>query len=78
MKYILVQSDKLLSVGYDAELQVLEIEFSDHKIYQFISVTADVYASLMKQPIHNVVRFRLITIPAYFKKAFEAVHCYFT
>ena len=47
MKRIPIQSGELISVGYDAELQILEIEFSDHKIYQFISVTADVYASLM-------------------------------
>ena len=43
MKRVVVNSEELLSVGYDAELQVLEIEFSDHKIYQFISVTSDVY-----------------------------------
>ena len=50
MKRILVNSEELLSVGYDAELQVLEVEFSDKNVYQLVNVSADVYASLMNAP----------------------------
>ncbi len=46
MKRVPIQSDKLLSVGYDAELQVLEVEFNDHNVYQFVNVTAAVYTAL--------------------------------
>lgn len=42
-----VNSGELLSVGYDAELQVLEVEFADHSVYQLMNVTVEVYASLM-------------------------------
>ena len=47
MKRISVNSNKLLSVGYDAKLQVLEIEFNDHNVYQFVNATAAVYAALI-------------------------------
>ena len=47
MQRIPIQNSELLSVGYDAELQILEIEFSDHSVYQLVSVAADVYAALM-------------------------------
>ena len=47
MKRIAVNSDELLSIGYNAELQVLEVEFSNHRIYQFVRVSAAVYAALI-------------------------------
>ena len=50
MKRIPIQSDKLLSVGYDAELQVLEIEFSNHDVFQFVQVSTEVYAALINAP----------------------------
>ena len=48
MKRIAINSGVFLSVGYDAELQVLEIEFSDRSVYQFVRVTAEVYALFMQ------------------------------
>ncbi|MBQ7220746.1 MAG: KTSC domain-containing protein [Synergistaceae bacterium] len=47
MKRIAVNSGELLSVGYDAELQVLEAELTDGGLYQFVKVSAEVYAALM-------------------------------
>ena len=50
MKRTAINSGKLLSVGYDAELQVLEVEFTDNNVYQLIHVSAEVYAALMNAP----------------------------
>ena len=47
MKRISVNSNELLSVGYDAKLQVLEVELSNKRVYQFVRVSDAVYASLM-------------------------------
>ena len=47
MKRIPVQSGDLLSIGYDTEIQVLEVEFCDHSVYQLVRVSADVYTALM-------------------------------
>ena len=35
------------SIGYNAELQILEIEFNNKNVYQFVSVSAEVYTALM-------------------------------
>ena len=48
MKRTAIISKEILSVGYDAETQVLEIEFNDKSVYQFVRVTAEVYASFMR------------------------------
>ena len=53
MKRVQIQSDKLLSIGYDAELQVLEVEFSDHTVYQLVKVSAEVYTGLMNASDKN-------------------------
>lgn len=42
-----VVSSNLASVGYDAESQVLEIEFLKGGIYQYSGVWEDVFNSLM-------------------------------
>jgi hypothetical protein len=42
-----VQSTNLRSVGYDAERQILEIEFTSGSVYQYFNVPASVYAALM-------------------------------
>ena len=47
MKRIPIQSGELISIGYDAELQILEIEFSDHDVYQFVEVSAEIYSAFM-------------------------------
>lgn len=54
MKRIAVNSGDLLSIGYNADLQLLEVEFLDGSIYQFVRVSTEVYASLMRaEVIHS-------------------------
>lgn len=42
-----VDSSNLRSVGYDAEQQILEIEFASGSVYQYFDVPAAVYEALM-------------------------------
>lgn len=42
-----VDSSNLRSVGYDADNQVLEIEFTSGSVYQYYDVPAKVYTALM-------------------------------
>jgi len=47
MDRILVESSNLVSVGYDATAQVLEVEFLTGKVYQYHDVPGEVYQGLM-------------------------------
>lgn len=42
-----VESTMLRSVGYDAEQQVLELEFSSGKVYEYADVPASVHRELL-------------------------------
>jgi len=42
-----VSSSDLASVGYDKNSQVLEIEFNNGAIYQYLNVPASIHAGLM-------------------------------
>lgn len=42
-----VSSSNLLSVGYDAESETLEIEFKNSGVYQYFNVPPVVYERLM-------------------------------
>jgi hypothetical protein len=42
-----VESSNLRSVGYDAERQILEIEFTSGSVYQYFNVPTSVYEALM-------------------------------
>ena len=42
-----VDSSNLRSVGYDADNQILEIEFKSGSVYQYFDVPATVYTALM-------------------------------
>jgi hypothetical protein len=42
-----VASSNIASVGYDAEMQILEIEFQHGAIYQYLDVPNEVYNGLM-------------------------------
>ncbi len=42
-----VKSSNLVSVGYDQQQQILEIEFNTGSIYQYLNVPADLYNGLM-------------------------------
>jgi hypothetical protein len=53
MKRQTVSSSNLKSVGYDAESQVLEIEFQNGHIYQYYGVPPSVYEGLMNASSHG-------------------------
>jgi len=42
-----VTSSNVASVGYDRDLQILEIEFLHGSIYQYFNVTEDVWEQLI-------------------------------
>jgi citrate synthase len=48
-----VESTSLASVGYDAETQVLEVEFHSGSIYQYLNVPVEVYNELMAAESHG-------------------------
>ena len=50
MKTIAVDSTTLRTVGYDAERQILQIEFQNRSIYQYFEVPATIYQELMHAP----------------------------
>ena len=50
MKTIAVDSTTLRTVGYDAECQLLQIEFQDRSLYQYFDVPAALYEKLMHAP----------------------------
>ena len=55
-----IASSNIASVGYDAEKQILEIEFQHRAIYQYVDVPKQVYDELMNAPsiasyfMHNI------------------------
>lgn len=53
MKRERVESSNLASVGYDAESQILEIEFKHGGIYQYSFVPQSVYKGLMGADSHG-------------------------
>lgn len=48
-----IRSSNLESVGYDANQQILEIEFKDDLIYVYDNVPIDTYEMLMNAPSHG-------------------------
>jgi len=50
MKPIEVESTSLATVAYDAERELLQIEFRDRTIYQYFGVPAEVHAALLQAP----------------------------
>jgi len=47
MERVAVSSSNLASVGYDAESQILEIEFHNGGVYQYAGVPEEVYEGLL-------------------------------
>ena len=45
-----VNSSKIRSVGYDAQSQLLEIEFSDGRVLDYRGVSAEVHRQFMAAP----------------------------
>lgn len=53
MKRQAVESSNLASIGYDAENEILEVEFNHGGVYQYFDVPQDVYAELMNADSHG-------------------------
>lgn len=69
MDRIIVRSSNLLTAGYDAAAQVMEIEFQNGSIYQYFEVPEQVYQGLLTaeskgQYLHDQVfnRFRFAEV----------------
>ena len=50
MKPIVVESTSLATVAYNADRELLQIEFRDRTIYGYRHVPADVHAALLRAP----------------------------
>ncbi|NEW79035.1 MAG: KTSC domain-containing protein [Gelidibacter sp.] len=48
-----VESSNLASIGYDAENEILEVEFNHGGIYQYFDVPENVYEELMNAESHG-------------------------
>lgn len=48
-----VESSNLASIGYDAENEILEIEFNHGGVYQYFDVPENVYKELMNADSHG-------------------------
>lgn len=53
MKRQSVVSSNVASVGYDAENEILEIEFNNGGVYQYFNVPENVYEELMSANSHG-------------------------
>ena len=49
-----VSSSNLASIGYDAENEILEVEFKHGGIYQYFDVPENVYDELMNADSHGI------------------------
>ena len=49
-----VESSNLASIGYDAENEILEVEFKHGGVYQYFDVPLHVYEELMDADSHGV------------------------
>ena len=45
-----VTSDKVTSIGYDKQAEILEIEFINGSVYEYYNITPRLYKQLMKAP----------------------------
>lgn len=48
-----VESSNLASIGYDAENEILEVEFKHGGVYQYFDVPENVYEELMDADSHG-------------------------
>lgn len=53
MQRISVNSSNISSIGYDVEMQTLEIEFNDGSVYQYDGVPQLEHAGLMNADSHG-------------------------
>jgi lysyl-tRNA synthetase, class II len=50
MKPMVVNSTTLTTVAYDADRELLQLEFRDGTVYQYLGVSAEVYEALLRAP----------------------------
>lgn len=43
-----VDSSDLVSVGYDPLTRILEVEFKENRVYQYLDVPKDIYEGLLR------------------------------
>lgn len=48
-----VQSSDIASIGYDANLNILEIEFLSGGVYQYLSVSENIFHEIMSASSHG-------------------------
>ncbi|PPB48372.1 KTSC domain-containing protein [Arthrobacter pityocampae] len=48
MKRVPVESSNLVSVGYDAQIGTLEVEFKHRRFYRYFNVPPDVFDALIE------------------------------
>ncbi len=53
MNRVPVSSSNLASVGYDPERRILEVEFLNRSVYQYLNVPSYVYSGLMSAGSHG-------------------------
>lgn len=50
MKPMVVHSTTLIAVAYDADRELLQLEFCDGAVYQYLGVSAEVHEALLRAP----------------------------
>jgi hypothetical protein len=50
MKPVVVESTTLITVAYDADHMILQLEFRDQTIYHYFGVPVDLYRGLLAAP----------------------------
>lgn len=45
-----VASSNITSIGYDASAMILEVEFHNGRVYQYMNVPQEVHAQMMNAP----------------------------
>ncbi len=53
MNRVPVSSSNLMSVGYDPESQILEVEFHNNTVYQYLNVPHHIYSGLISAGSHG-------------------------
>ena len=65
MKREVVESSNLRSIGYDAEKEVLEVEFAKGGVYVYSGVPEEIYKAIMNAESKGSAFFRYIKSRGY-------------
>jgi hypothetical protein len=60
MKTIAVESTTLRTVAYDTNQELLQIEFLNRAVYQYLHVPADIHKALLQAPSKGIYFNRFI------------------